>query len=138
MEPHFKDGQITSEFYIRHFLRPLVSPGMEGMLIHIPKPGTKACYKKLSEIDEFVMDIDEQLFYTLCRPKRDTSISSKGADSKVPEDLEQCSNLTYNSFRQLYRAAQKMTIRYLIKMTWIYEETNKKTNANIKPQSIRV
>ena len=34
---------------------------MEGMLIHIPKPGTKACYKKLSDINEFVLDIDEQL-----------------------------------------------------------------------------
>ena len=70
---------------------------MEGMLIHIPKPGTKACNKKLNEINEFVLDIDEQLeiFHSihcaLCRPKRDTSISSKGADSKVPEDMEQCS-----------------------------------------------
>ena len=39
-----KDGQITSEFF-----RPLVSPGMEGMLIHIPKPGKRAI-KKLNQI----------------------------------------------------------------------------------------
>ena len=40
-----KDGQITSEFF-----RPLVSPGMEGMLIHIPKPGKCAIKNSIKSL----------------------------------------------------------------------------------------
>ena len=47
-----KDGQITSEFF-----RPLVSPGMEGMLIHIPKPGKRAIKNSIKSLF-FLMDSD--------------------------------------------------------------------------------
>ena len=48
-----KDGQITSEFF-----RPLVSPGMEGMLIHIPKPGKCAIKNSIKSLF-FSIDSDE-------------------------------------------------------------------------------
>ena len=45
--PHVNPN-FHSRVYLHHIFRPLVSPGMEGMLIHIPKPGKSTTWEHIS------------------------------------------------------------------------------------------